>query len=105
MPLKRGIEPAPKPQDFAAAAGQGVRGRVDGVTLSMRATAACWSAQGVHAGRTGQAEADRLAEEGKTPLFFVREARAAACMGLIAVADVVKPTSRQAIAELKKHGH
>ena len=45
--------------------------------------------------------ADRLAEEGKTPLFF---AAGGALLGVIAVADVVKPTSRQAIAELRAMG-
>ena len=70
----------------------------------MRATAACMDALGVDSGEL-EAEADRLADEGKTPLFFVREAEGSrTVIGLIAVADVVKPTSRQAIAELKKLG-
>ena len=42
-----------------------------------------------------------MAEEGKTPLFF---ARGKELMGVIAVADVVKPTSRQAVQELSGMG-
>ena len=37
-----------------------------------------------------QSLGDAMAEEGKTPLFF---ARGKELMGVIAVADVVKPTS------------
>ncbi len=46
-------------------------------------------------------EINRLAEEGKTPLMFAKNRR---LMGIIAVADVVKPTSRQAIAKLADMG-
>ena len=46
-------------------------------------------------------EAKRLAAEGKTPLYFGKEG---ALFGLIAVADQMKPTSRQAVAELKQMG-
>lgn len=47
------------------------------------------------------ARADELSALGKTPLFFSRGGR---FMGLIAVADVVKPDSRQAVGELKNMG-
>ena len=45
--------------------------------------------------------ADRLAEEGKTPLFFARDGRLA---GIIAVADVIKEDSPQAVRELQNMG-
>lgn len=44
---------------------------------------------------------EKLADEGKTPLFFARGGR---LLGIIALADMVKPTSRAAIAELKRMG-
>ena len=44
---------------------------------------------------------DRMASEGKTPLYF---AGAGKLIGIIAVADVVKPTSRQAVKELQDMG-
>src|SRR3546814_16259893 len=46
-------------------------------------------------------EIDRLADEGKTPLFAAVDGRVAAA---IAVADPVKPTSRQAVAQLHAMG-
>lgn len=45
--------------------------------------------------------AERLAEAGKTPLFFSRGGR---LIGIIAVADVIKPDSPQAIRELQNMG-
>ncbi len=44
---------------------------------------------------------EQLAEEGKTPLLFADEKE---IIGMIAVADVVKPTSAQAIREMKRLG-
>lgn len=44
---------------------------------------------------------ERLADEGKTPLYFAFDGRIA---GIIAVADVVKEDSGQAISELKDMG-
>ena len=44
---------------------------------------------------------DKLAAQGKTPLYFVR---AGELLGCIAVADTVKPTSREAICKLQAMG-
>ena len=44
---------------------------------------------------------ESMAEEGKTPLYF---AAGGALLGMIAVADVVKPDSAQAVEELKNMG-
>ena len=44
---------------------------------------------------------DKLASQGKTPLYFVR---AGELLGCIAVADTVKPTSREAIGKLQAMG-
>ena len=48
-----------------------------------------------------QKRAGELAEEGKTPLFFAKENQ---FMGMIAVADVIKEDSPQAIRELQNMG-
>ncbi len=46
-------------------------------------------------------KANALSEEGKTPLFFARDGK---LMGIIAVADVIKEDSAQAIRDLKDLG-
>ena len=43
----------------------------------------------------------RLAEEGKTPMYFTKNGR---LIGIIAAADRIKPTSADAVSELKKLG-
>ncbi len=45
--------------------------------------------------------ADNLAQNGKTPLMFVRDDE---LMGIIAVADVIKPDSKEAVKELQSMG-
>ena len=46
-------------------------------------------------------KADKLSEQGKTPLFFEEDGR---LLGIIAVADVIKEDSPQAIREMKALG-
>ena len=46
-------------------------------------------------------KADQLAEEGKTPLWFAQKDR---LLGMIAVADVIKEDSAQAVKELQNMG-
>ncbi|MFR1247376.1 MAG: metal-transporting ATPase, partial [Oscillospiraceae bacterium] len=48
-----------------------------------------------------QDRAARLAEQGKTPLFFCRSGK---LLGVIAVADIIKPDSPQAVRELQGMG-
>ena len=48
-----------------------------------------------------QKEAERLAGEGKTPLFFAKNGRA---LGVIAVADTIKEDSPEAIRQLQNMG-
>lgn len=48
-----------------------------------------------------QTAAGQLSEEGKTPLFFAKENQ---FLGMIAVADVIKEESPQAVRELKNMG-
>lgn len=44
---------------------------------------------------------DTLADQGKTPLYFADDSQ---LLGVLAAADVVKPTSKEAIAALKSQG-
>ncbi len=50
---------------------------------------------------TVRQQAERLAEEGKTPLYFSRDGELA---GIIAVADVIKEDSPRAVEELRNMG-
>ncbi len=51
--------------------------------------------------KTMEAQAEALAMQGKTPLFFTRGNE---LLGMIAVADVMKPDSKEAIVQLQNMG-
>ena len=85
--------------DFAALPGNGLTAMLDGEALSGGSLAFI-------SGRTEvsgdmRAQADHLSGEGKTPLLFSRGGR---LMGMIAVADAIKPESPQAVRELQNMG-
>ena len=89
----------PDVTDFAALPGNGLSARLDGMEIyggnaEFIATKASVPAE-------LQAEAARLAAEGKTPLFFGGAGR---LMGVIAVADTLKEDSPRAIRELQAMG-
>lgn len=85
--------------DFAAVPGNGLHGVLEGVVIYGGNEKYIRSHVSVPLEMTQQAE--KLAEEGKTPLYFSSGKQ---FYGIIAVADVVKETSRQAVQELKKMG-
>ena len=93
---KRGVKAAVV-EDFAQVPGQGLRGRIDGRPC-LAGNMKMMEAEGIEA---PSSLCDRMAEEGRTPLFFTYDGQ---LVGMIALADVVKPTSRQAIADLKDMG-
>lgn len=85
--------------DFNQIPGQGITGIVDG-QLCLAGNRRLMEAYGISGGALlGQGE--ELAADGKTPLFFARGGK---LIGVIAVADVVKPTSKQAVQELSNMG-
>lgn len=93
-----GITPA-EVDGFAARPGNGLEAVYNGVQL-------CGGNMAFIASRAAippalSAAADALAQEGKTPLYFCADG---ALLGLIAVADVIKPDSAQAVRELKNMG-
>ena len=85
--------------DFAQIPGQGISGVIQG-RRCLAGNRRMMEANGI-ADNALLARGDALAEDGKTPLYFAADGR---LIGLIAVADVVKPTSAQAIAELSHMG-
>ena len=84
---------------FQAVHGKGVEGEIQGAEY-LAGNAAMLADAGVSLGENQQL-ADQLAQQGKTPLFFVQNGKP---VGIIAVADTVKPTSRAAIEGFQKLG-
>lgn len=95
---EKGIE-TEEVTDFEALPGNGLTGRCQGqqliggnaVFISSRASLS----------ENIRKQSESLAEEGKTPLFFAADDR---LLGMIAVADVMKEDSPQAIRELQNMG-
>ena len=85
--------------NFQAVHGKGVQGEIQGAKY-LAGNAAMLSGAGVDLGQDKMI-ADQLARQGKTPLFFVQDGSP---IGIIAVADTVKPTSRAAIEGFQKLG-
>ncbi|MEG1849423.1 MAG: heavy metal translocating P-type ATPase, partial [Oscillospiraceae bacterium] len=89
----------PEALDFCAVSGRGVEAAVDGLRCCA-GNPALLRLHGIEPGalvETGEA----LAEDGKTPLYFADQNGP---LGLIAVADLPKPTSREAVWALEQMG-
>ncbi|MFC1491405.1 heavy metal translocating P-type ATPase [Nitrospinota bacterium] len=87
------------PQDFNAIPGHGVEATVNGRPVAL-GNLKLATERGAEVGGLAE-EAEKLADQGKTPMFVLVDGRAA---GLVAVADTVKPDSAEAIAALKQLG-
>ena len=90
---------APEAADFQALPGNGLSGTLDGASLA----GGSFSYISGHTTVSAQEQEsfERLASEGKTPLCFMKNGRLA---GMIAVADVIKEDSPQAVKELQNMG-
>jgi Cu+-exporting ATPase len=86
-------------EEFLAVPGRGIQAKL-GETTYLAGNLAFMQEHGIALGEL-EAQADKLAEQGKTPMYFADAHRV---LGIIAAADVVKPSSRQAIAELRELG-
>ena len=89
----------PIPTSFEALPGRGITAEMDGATFLL-GNARLMAERGVDVDAL-VGTAARLATEGKTPMYAAAGGR---CLGLIAVADVVKPHSAAAIARLRAMG-
>jgi Cu+-exporting ATPase len=85
--------------DFDAVAGHGIAASVDGCQVLV-GNPKLLRERGIDVG-SGDARLGELAEAGKTPMFAAVDGRFA---GVLAVADTVKPESRNAIRALRDRG-
>ena len=86
-------------RDFEAVHGRGVRAEVQG-SHYLAGNRAMMEESGIDLGAE-HLMADGLAENGKTPLYFAQDGR---LIGLIAVADTVKPSSAEAMRGFRALG-
>ena len=86
--------------DFTALPGTGLSGKTEGSSL-LGGSYTFIREKIEENGEKMQQQAEQLAKQGKTPLLFVRDGK---LLGMIAVADVIKEDSPQAIAELQNMG-
>jgi P-type Cu2+ transporter len=95
---ERGLELA-EASTFEAVAGHGIRATVEGREV-LAGNKKLLDDAGIDPGALEE-QAAGLAAAGKTPMFVALDGRAA---GLVAVADTIKPTAREAIARLNAAG-
>ncbi len=86
-------------EGFEALTGRGIEARISGQTV-LAGNRKLMNERSVSLSEL-EAASDRLAEEGKTPMYVALDGKIA---GIIAVADVVKQSSRAAIESLHKMG-
>jgi Cu2+-exporting ATPase len=97
--LKRAAPVSTKAAAFSNIDGRGTTGIVDGAKMVL-GNRLLMTASGV-AIESLQAQSDRLQSGGRTVIYVGREQT---LIGLIAIADAIRPTSRDTIAELHRRG-
>ena len=96
---ERGVQSDLEVADFQAVPGGGLTGELDGSRLAGGNLK--YISQTAEVTDAVRRQAEKLAEEGKTPLFFAKDGK---LLGIIAVADVIKEDSPQAVRELQNMG-
>lgn len=86
-------------EEFQAVSGRGIYAKVNGKEYNA-GNLAYMKENGINL-ENHEDTADKFADEGKTPLFFAENKK---LIGVIAVADVVKPSSLTAIKKFKNMG-
>lgn len=94
----KGME-LPNAENFAAIPGKGITAKIQG-NIYYAGNQKLMQEQGISSEKA-LSSMEKLSKEGKTPLILADEKQV---LGIIGVADVVKPTSAKAIQELKKLG-
>lgn len=92
-------------QNFEAVFGYGIKGTVDGVDC-FAGNEAMVQSLGLSLPKTVSGKLQELATQGKTPLIFGRiepDSTKGTILGIIAVADVIKESSPEAIQKLKDY--
>ena len=96
---ERGVKDELEVVDFQAVPGGGLTGELEGSRLTGGNLK--YISQTAEVTEAVRRQAEALAEEGKTPLFFAKDGK---LLGIIAVADVIKEDSPQAVRELQNMG-
>ncbi len=95
--IVRAVEQPPEVEDFRAIPGKGARGRVNGREV-MVVSPGYLREEGL---TVDDSRIDALSAQGKTVVFVVIDG---AVQGAVALADIIRPESREAIAALKAMG-
>lgn len=86
--------------DFEAVFGMGISGVIDGKKY-YAGNLKLIEKEDIKVKKDIKAKLNELSEDGNTPLIFADNQR---IIGIINVADVVKPTSAEAVSQFKKYG-
>jgi len=95
--------PFPPPEHFVAIPGRGAQGSVDGAEVKV-VSPGYMRDEGLGVGGQGEGEGERvqrLADQGKTVVYVLADQQ---IIGAIALADIIRPESREAIRRLKAMG-
>lgn len=89
-----------KVTDFNALFGKGIEGTVSG-THYYAGNEKMMEEKGISLSTEQKNQIQALAKQGRTPLLFADEKQ---FLGIVAVADVVKPTSKEAVQKFRNYG-
>lgn len=89
-----------KVTDFNALFGKGIKGTVSG-THYYAGNEKMMEEKGISLSTEQKNQIQALAKQGRTPLLFADEKQ---FLGIVAVADVVKPTSKEAVQKFRDYG-
>lgn len=89
-----------KVTDFNALFGKGIEGTVSG-THYYAGNEKMMEEKGISLSKEQKNQIQALAKQGRTPLLFADENQ---FLGIVAVADVVKPTSKEAVQKFRDYG-